>query len=176
MPNSVGSVFTNPVFRPGSGTTGAKQRAIGGFKEIFGSVIAKQMRTAMVGDGAMGDSASSDIVGGLFDQAMGHTLAKSKALDPIGKMLERQLDVPTRPGFALEKGATRTKAPAKIRALSAIDRISTKFPLTVAPVRAAASNGTSPPTSAPEAPLVLPPTPPETGLELPPPSITGGAI
>ena len=92
MANPVSSIFTKPVFRGGLGTTDAKQRAVGGFSEIFGGIVAKEMRTAMIGDDAMGDSASSDIVGGLFDQAMGHALSKSKAMKPINDLLDRELN------------------------------------------------------------------------------------
>lgn len=94
MSNSVASVFARGIFEGGTGSTAAKEKAIGGFSEIFGALMAKEMRTAMLDNtdpNLMGDSASSGIVGGFFDQAIGAALAHSKAMQPLNRMLDREL-------------------------------------------------------------------------------------
>jgi Rod binding domain-containing protein len=93
---SVQSVFSNPMF--GTPTNNDKNRAAVGFSQLFASMLAKQMRNAMVGDGegplGTGGGTSGDIYGSFFDEAMGRTLASSPAMKPLNQAIERELAGP----------------------------------------------------------------------------------
>lgn len=94
MSNSVDGIFSRSVFGPPGETNAQKQKAAEGFSQIFGSLLAKQMRTALGGGkGPLGisDGASSEIYGGFFDQAMGKVLAHSRAMRPINRTIVREL-------------------------------------------------------------------------------------
>jgi Rod binding domain-containing protein len=101
MPISVPGVFSQSVFS-GSATRQTNQKAAAaGFAQIFTTMLAKQMHQSMVGEdsGPMGISggASGDIYGSLLDGALGKTLAKSKSMAGLTKMISRQLSGPRHP-------------------------------------------------------------------------------
>src|SRR5574337_1255373 len=93
MANITGTVFTRPVY--GRDKAAGQQKAATGFTQIFTSMLAGQMRRAMVGPdkGAMGTSsgASGEIYGALLDQALGKTLANSGAMARMRAMIGRSL-------------------------------------------------------------------------------------
>jgi Rod binding domain-containing protein len=102
----VSGVFTRPVFGPDKGAAD-RQKAATGFTQIFTSMVAKQMRQALTGSnkGPLGTSggASGEIYGAFFDQALGKTLAGSRAMAPMRKMVARSLGRPSAKESALAK-------------------------------------------------------------------------
>jgi len=96
MSNTVNSIFKQPVLAGVGRKTDARQAAVG-FSTIFASMLAKEMRNAMVGqDGgttAMGGGAGGDMFSALFDEAMGKTLARSPAMKPLNTLMLRELGI-----------------------------------------------------------------------------------
>jgi Rod binding domain-containing protein len=101
MPASVPGVFAHSVFSGAATRQTSQKAAAAGFAQIFTTMLAKQMHQSMVGEdsGPMGISggASGDIYGSLLDQALGKTLAKSKSMAGLTKMINRQLSGPRHP-------------------------------------------------------------------------------
>lgn len=112
MPGIVNGVFTRPV--TGANKASDRQQAALGFTQIFTSMLAKQMRQAMVGSdkGPLGTAggASGEIYGAFFDQALGKTLAGSRAMAPMRRMVARSLERPSAKASKLAK-ATYTAGP-----------------------------------------------------------------
>ena len=107
MPGIVNGVFTRPV--TGSDKAANREQAATGFTQIFTSMLAKQMRQALTGNdkGPLGTAggASGEIYGAFFDQAMGKTLAGSRAMAPMRRMVARSLGRPGAKESGLAKGA-----------------------------------------------------------------------
>jgi len=101
MPVSVPGVFAHSVFSGGATRPTSQKAAAAGFAQIFTTMLAKQMHQSMVGEdsGPMGISggASGDIYGSMLDQALGKTLAKSKSMAGLTKMISRQMSGPRHP-------------------------------------------------------------------------------
>ena len=99
------SIFTNGIFsRPvigGADTKANRAKAAVGFTQVFTTLLANEMRKAMGGSekGPMGigGGTTGNIYGSFFDQAMGATLAHSKAMKPLSDIIERGLSAPTHP-------------------------------------------------------------------------------
>jgi hypothetical protein len=100
MSASVPGVFSHSVFSGATRQT-TQKAAAAGFAQIFTTMLAKQMHQSMVGEdtGPMGISggASGDIYGSLLDQALGKTLAKSKSMAGLTRMIDRQMSGPRHP-------------------------------------------------------------------------------
>jgi Rod binding domain-containing protein len=101
MPTSVAGIFAHTVFSGGAAKQTNQKAAAAGFAQIFTTMLAKQMRQSMVGEenGPMGigGGSSGDIYGSMLDQALGKTLAKSKSMAGLTKMINRQLSGPRHP-------------------------------------------------------------------------------
>jgi Rod binding domain-containing protein len=101
MPASVPGIFSHSVFSGGATRPTSQKAAAAGFAQIFTTMLARQMHQSTVGEdsGPMGISggASGDIYGSLLDQALGKTLAKSKSMAGLTKMINRQLSGPRHP-------------------------------------------------------------------------------
>jgi Rod binding domain-containing protein len=101
MPISVPGIFAHSVFSGGTVKKTDQKAAAAGFAQIFTTMLAHQMHQSMVGEdtGPMGTSggASGDIYGSLLDQALGKTLAKSKSMQGLTKMISRQFSGPRHP-------------------------------------------------------------------------------
>jgi Rod binding domain-containing protein len=100
MANTINTLFSDSIF--GKTIYGARadsqtdrKHAAESFTEIFASMLSKQMRQSMVGPdkGPMGiaGGSSGDIYGSFFDQAMGHALANSRAMEPLNRLIRREL-------------------------------------------------------------------------------------
>jgi len=111
----VSGVFARPVFGADKGAVD-RQKAATGFTQIFTSMVAKQMRQALTGTGkgplGTAGGASGEIYGAFFDQALGKTLAGSRAMAPMRKMVARSLKGP---------GARESALAKEVRANSAGD-------------------------------------------------------
>ena len=96
MSISTPGVFTHSVFSGATRQTNQKAAAMG-FAQIFTTMLAKQMRQSMVGaeNGPMGigGGATGDIYGAFIDQAMGKTLASSKSMAGLTRMISRERPV-----------------------------------------------------------------------------------
>jgi Rod binding domain-containing protein len=99
MPISVPGVFGHSVFSGGAVKKTDQKVAAAGFAQIFTTMLATQMRQSMVGEDSgpmgIGGGASGDIYGSLLDQALGKTLAKSKSMQGLTKMISRQFSGPS---------------------------------------------------------------------------------
>jgi Rod binding domain-containing protein len=93
MSNSINSVFSRMVITSPGAKSDPHKAAIG-FTGIFATMLAKEMRKALVGDNGMGmgTGAGSDIYSAFFDEAMGKALAGSRSMKPLNDLLTRQLD------------------------------------------------------------------------------------
>jgi Rod binding domain-containing protein len=130
MPASVPGVFAHSVFSGAATRQTSQKAAAAGFAQIFTTMLAKQMHQSMVGEdsGPMGISggASGDIYGSMLDQALGKTLAKSKSMAGLTKMINRQLSGPRHPVASAFKdslikvAATEPSRPATGRLASGI--------------------------------------------------------
>jgi Rod binding domain-containing protein len=101
MSASVPGVFSQSIFSGGATRPTNQKAAAAGFAQIFTTMLAKQMHQSMVGEDTgpmgIGGGASGDIYGSLLDQALGKTLAKSKSMAGLTKMISRQLSGPRHP-------------------------------------------------------------------------------
>jgi Rod binding domain-containing protein len=170
MPISVPGIFGHSAF---SGTVKKtdQKAAAAGFAQIFTTMLATQMRQSMVGEdnGPMGTSggASGDIYGSLLDQALGKTLAKSKSMQGLTKMINRQLS-----------GARNPVASALKNSLIKMDDTRGTLPEAgrlgsgIATVMERSSQFGTPGTLGSDArgPILLPPAPTEMAPLLQPPS------
>jgi Rod binding domain-containing protein len=89
---SVQSIFSGQIFEPPR--DGDKSHAAVGFTQIFGAMLAKQMRNAMAGDEGplgTGGGTTGDVYGAFFDDAMGRALATSPAMKGLNQAIEREL-------------------------------------------------------------------------------------
>jgi Rod binding domain-containing protein len=115
MPASVPGVFSHSVFSGGATRQTSQKVAAAGFAQIFTTMLAKQMHQSMVGEDTgpmgIGGGASGDIYGSLLDQALGKTLAKSKSMAGLTKMINRQLSGTRHPvASAFKNSLTRIAA------------------------------------------------------------------
>jgi hypothetical protein len=98
--SSIPEVFTGSLFKATTPKT-KQTAAAAGFAQIFTTMLAKQMRTSMVGDenGPMGigGGATGDIYGSFIDEAMGKALAGSNSMSQLTKMINRELSGPRHP-------------------------------------------------------------------------------
>ena len=85
MSTIANTLFKQPLIGAPERKSDARAAAQG-FAEIFGSMVAKGMRSAFVGDegglGGTGDG-GSDIYSAMFDEAIGKSLANSPAMKPL---------------------------------------------------------------------------------------------
>ncbi len=86
LPGMDAAALANPGRRHDSASLDAVAT---GFESLFVSLLVKQMRQTLDSDTMFGQD-NADILGGLFDFAMGQHLAKAGALG-IGKMLRQHL-------------------------------------------------------------------------------------
>jgi len=100
MSLSTPGIFVRSVFA-GAVRQTSQKAAAAGFAQIFTTMVAKQMRQSMVGadHGPMGigGGAAGDIYGAFIDQAMGKALVNSKSMNPLTKMIDRELSGPRHP-------------------------------------------------------------------------------
>lgn len=101
MPAAVPGIFSHSVFSGGATRPTNQKAAAAGFAQIFTTMLARQMHQSMVGEDTgpmgIGGGASGDIYGSLLDQALGKTLAKSKSMAGLTKMISRELSGPRHP-------------------------------------------------------------------------------
>jgi Rod binding domain-containing protein len=163
--SSIPGVFTGSLFK---GTTALTKQtaAAAGFAQIFTTMLAKQMRTSMVGadNGPMGigGGATGDIYGSFLDEAMGKALASSKSMGQLTKMINREL---SGPGHSKTTAANATNLERD--ALTSTALMSTgETSGALSPIY----TGVTMPTDK-RGPILLPPTPSVTApVLLPPPS------
>lgn len=171
MSLSTQGIFVRSVFG-GSVRQTSQKTAAAGFAQIFTTMLAKQMRESMVGadHGPMGigGGATGDIYGAFIDQAMGKALANSKSMNPLTKMIDRELTGPRHP----------VNPRSKVSNLNTVAMVG-RTPLESASVAKTLENngrvlpnytGVTMPSDM-RGPILLPPTPSLTApVLLPPPS------
>lgn len=177
------SIFANGIFnRPVAGGASDKAKRSGaaaGFSQIFTTMLVSKMREALgSGKGPLGTGggASGNIYGAFFDQAMGSALARSKAMMPLNKVIERGLAGPRHPIAGAVGGPANHIAVAS--SSGAVERVSFRsstadtgvFASDTARSRIAADAAL--PSDA-RGPLLLPPAPTAMAPVLPPPPIKG---
>jgi len=171
MPVSVPGVFGHSVFTGGANRATSQTAAAAGFAQIFTTMLAKQMHQSMVGEDTgpmgIGGGASGDIYGSLLDQALGNTLAKSKSMAGLTRMINRQLSGPRHPvAAAFKSSLTRVASSESLGAVTGqrMDGIETVMQRT-------SQNGTTAgfPSDA-RGPILLPPAPTDMAPLLQPPS------
>ena len=176
---SVEGVFSRPVIATDSDKA-KRAKAAQGFGAIFTSMVAAEMRRAMVGEdkGPMGTSggASGDIYGAMFDQAMGTALAKSPSMQRFNAAIERQLggpsgrDIDAKQLSSLETDSiTRSVA---VRDMSEVVHVPHHVRDASVEASHIASDTLMPADS--RGPLLLPPLPSSVAPNLPPPSSLEG--
>jgi Rod binding domain-containing protein len=171
MSVSTPGVFTHSVFGGATRQTNQKAAAAG-FAQIFTTMLAKQMRTSMVGseNGPMGigGGATGDIYGAFIDQAMGKALAGSKSMKQFTKMIDRELSGPRHPISSASNNSqlnaielarnTRSGSSSLVSALETTGAVSPIYTAVTIPTDA-------------RGPILLPPGPsPTASVLLPPPS------
>ena len=169
------STIANTLFK--QPLVGAPERksdaraAAQGFAQIFGSMVAKGMRSAFIGEdsgaGGLGggSDAGGDIYSAMFDEAIGKSLANSPAMKPLNKMLLRE---------ATGHGAS-APAPQKVQASLLRASVSGLTETASGHVGSAATSGNSIlPVSNDRGPVLLPPEPASMAPVLPPPSLLEG--
>ena len=172
MSASVPGVFAHSVFSGGATQPTNQKAAAAGFAQIFTTMLAKQMHQSMVGEdsGPMGISggASGDIYGSMLDQALGKTLAKSKSMAGLTKMISRQMSGPRHPVASAFKdslikvAATEPMRPATGQLASGIATVngrSSQFGTEGALRSDARGPVLLPPAPASMAPVLQPPSP-----------------
>jgi len=174
MSTIANTLFKHPLIGAPERKSDARAAAQG-FAEIFGSMVAKGMRSAFVGDdsgaggiGGQGDG-GSDIYSAMFDEAIGKSLANSPAMKPLNKLLLReaaghgasalashtsQVSMLTAGASGLTETASGHRSNAATAAISAGNSI------------LLASND--------RGPVLLPPEPASMAPVLPPPSLLEG--
>ena len=168
MSVSTPGVFTHSVFSGATGQTNQKA-ASAGFAQIFTTMLAKQMRTSMVGsqNGPMGigGGATGDIYGAFIDQAMGKALASSKSMKQFTKMIDRELSGPRHSvSSASQPNAIELARNAPLGSASLVSALETSG------AQSPIYTGVTMPTDA-RGPILLPPGPSATAsVLLPPPS------
>jgi hypothetical protein len=177
------SIFANGIFsRPSVGGQSDKAKrstAATGFSQIFTTMLVSKMREALgSGKGPLGTGGgtSGNIYGAFFDQAMGSALARSKAMMPLNKVIERGLAGPRHPiSGAVGGPANRTAQSASADGIEGVSFRSTPSDTAVFSSGTVASH-----LAADEAlpshgrgPVMLPPAPRAMAPVLPPPPIKG---
>jgi len=173
MANITGTVFSRPVF--GRDKPGDQQKAAAGFTQIFTSMMAGQMRRAMVGadKGVMGTSggASGEIYGALMDQALGKTLAGSRAMArmraTIGRSLSRSARATGGAGSRTYPYSAIVRAQNVAQLQSALDSATPGSRMSPAMSRFGSIVATA---DVDRGPILAPPMPSSTASFLPPPS------
>jgi Rod binding domain-containing protein len=169
--STIKGVFTGSVFKGAAGQT-KQTAAAAGFAQIFTTMLAKQMRTSMVGpeNGPMGigGGATGDIYGSFLDQAMGKALASSKSMSQFNKSIERELSGPSH-----SAGSTRSGSKPSAMELARGARLDSASMVGSAATTSGVSpiyTGVAMPADA-HGPVLLPPSPSVTApVLLPPPS------
>lgn len=169
--SSIQGVFTGSVFK-GTAAQTKQTAAAAGFAQIFTTMLAKQMRTSMVGpeNGPMGigGGATGDIYGAFLDQAMGKALANSKSMSQLNKIINRELSGPrdrgnssigtTKPGALELARAARAEGASLVGTAATTGLMSPNY------------TGVAMPADA-HGPILLPPSPSVSApVLLPPPS------
>lgn len=94
MTSAVSTIFNRPLLGGAERKTDTR-KAAQGFTAIFSTMLAKEMRKALVGEdkgpAGIDGGASGEIYGAFFDQAMGKALARSAAMKPLNRLVFRQL-------------------------------------------------------------------------------------
>ncbi len=159
--SSISGVFTGSLFK---GTTALTKQTVAaaGFAQIFTTMLAKQMRTSMVGadNGPMGigGGATGDIYGSFLDEAMGKALAGSKSMSQLTKMINRELSGPRHSIAALKELGAANGSATLVSTGETTGALSPIY------------TGVTMPTDM-RGPILLPPTPSVTApVLLPPPS------
>lgn len=179
------SIFAKTIHGARSDSQTDRKHAAESFTEIFASILSKQMRQSMVGPdkGPMGiaGGSSGDIYGSFFDQAMGHALATSRAMEPLNRLIRRELAGPRRPDATGNSGGSKSPSSvvgklAGLRRASFVNSVrdETAVPSQVIPYAVPLrfeTDGTMP--SDEHGPLLLPPRPTTVAPLLPPASNFG---
>ena len=170
------STIANTLFR--QPLIGAPERksdaraAAQGFAEIFGSMVAKGMRSAFVGDegglGGAGDG-GSDIYRAMFDQAIGKSLANSPAMKPLNKLLLREAT-----GHRSSAPAPHTTQISMLTAGASGLTETTSAHGSKAATAAISTVNSTLPAGNDRGPVLLPPEPASMAPLLPPPSLLEG--
>jgi Rod binding domain-containing protein len=171
MSTIASTIFKQPLIGAPDRKSDARAAAQG-FAEIFGSMVAKGMRSAFVGDdgglGGTGDG-GSDIYSAMFDQAIGKSLANSPAMKPLNKLLLREA---TGHGAAASAPHT-TQVSMLTSGASGLKETASGYSSNAA--TAAISPGNSIlPANNDRGPVLLPPEPASMAPVLPPPSLLEG--
>jgi Rod binding domain-containing protein len=171
MGNAVIAIFKQPL--TGAGRKPDANQAAQGFSALFASMLASEMRKALVGDGKgpLGiGGASGSIYGALFDQAIGKTLAHSPAMKPLNALLLRQLGGAGQAGKTAGKGtaATGKLLRASVRTCGSCETTAAGSGASATPVSDLAPANSLPSDS--RGPVLLPPPPSSLAPILPPPS------
>jgi Rod binding domain-containing protein len=95
MASIVSTIFDRPLVGGAEKKSDAHQAAQS-FSQVFATMLAKEMRKALVGEDkgpmGVGGGAQGDIYASFFDEAMGKALARSAAMKPLNRMVFRELD------------------------------------------------------------------------------------
>jgi Rod binding domain-containing protein len=175
MSTSVPGIFTQSVFSGVAKRATTQKAAAAGFAQIFTTMLAHQMHQSMVGDDVgpmgIGGGASGDIYGSLLDQAMGTTLAKSKSMAGLTRMISRGLGRQSHPvALALKNSLLKVANSSTVGGLqigrrenatenAAMMQRSSQFGSGTLSGRDARGPILLPPRSESVAPLLLPPSP-----------------
>lgn len=174
MAVSIPGIFTDSVFSGGVTRPTDQKTAAAGFSAIFTSMLAKQMREAMVGEDSgpmgLGGGSAGEIYGSFLDQALGKAVAGSKSMNQLNLMIERELGGPR------QDAGSQFKAPGASAATVAYNAYSSRMAVLAGP---GLGNIVSPsytsvsPTSDANGPLLLPPSSSGSAPNLLPPTPEG---
>ena len=171
MSTIANTLFKQPVIGAPERKSDARAAAQG-FAQIFGSMVAKGMRSAFVGDdgglGGEGDG-GSDIYSAMFDEAIGKSLANSPVMKPLNKLLLREAT-----GHGAAASAPHTTQVSMLTAgASGLTETASGHGSNAATAAISAGNSILP-ASNDRGPVLLPPEPASMAPVLPPPSLLEG--